>query len=338
MPLNRKWHWWNQLRLADQDIVADIESIGREYDSLKASGKKATDHIEKEIQEAESAINACVVELKRTFFVNRIFIRQTLSRVQVRLILITPRENLDSVWIALRKKWDSIDEDSRRHKTNNYIIQEIDKFFKSPAKGKSSEPAASLLRIRSHMQAIRKYVDDRILADLWSSYSLQRTATLFSWILFGLMGAIVYALLDERAPASGSKAISLCIADLIEMLLFGALGGTISAIMRPVPGTHQKRSSLLLTKFSYMRPLLGAVSGLFLFLLFASQVVNLPSLHYLGVYALAMVVGFSERALISMLSSAANRLNLDISRSIGQGDDAPQRLPKTGGDQSPEDK
>jgi hypothetical protein len=165
------------------------------------------------------------------------------------------------------------------------------------------------------MRAIRKFIDDGLVLELSAAYSLKRSAeALVVYLSLLVVGIMVF--LHQSRPCSTDPLVACWSSpNALGLALFGALGGTISAIVRPTPGKDGKGLNLL-SRFSFIRVLLGGVSGLFLFLLFSSGVVHLP-LPYLGICALAMAFGFSEQALIGALSAMANQIDADITRSTG---------------------
>jgi hypothetical protein len=313
MSIHRDWPRPSRWRLADQDVIADLEWIRRELRFLQIS--KAAPEIL--IQQWETAINDCAKEIKEHFLLtNRIFLRQTLAQIQQEIILVTPREKLDAIWITLKKKLDSIDDDDKKDSPAEKLVKKIDEFFSSEVQAKDAEPIA-----RRRIRAVRKFIDDGLMLDLAAAYSLKRTAEALVFYLFVLLSGILVFLFENDRCSTGGIAACRTPSGAMGLALFGALGGTISAILRPNPGKSDKgdksnRGLNLLTQFSFMRVLLGGVSGLFLFLLVRSEVLNVH-LPYLAVCALAMAFGFSERALISALSATANRLDLEIARSTG---------------------
>jgi hypothetical protein len=324
MPVNEEWPPYCRWRLFDQDVIADLGSIRRELQFLRTSNAGVPDAI---VQDLEKVIDACAEEVgKHFFFTNRIFIRQSLAEVRQELILIMPRSSLDSVWMALKNKLESIEGDGKQdsvkksdQKNRDTVFEEIDDFFESEESTPSEECRLFELRVRRHMRAIRKHVDDRLLAELLSASSLQRSAKILVTQLSVLVLTIIIFLHKNHVSTADQIPNGWSTPEALQMSLFGALGGTLSAIVRPTPGKNSNEGlNLPMTRFSFMRPLLGGISGLVLFLLFVSGVINLPKLPYLGACVLALAFGFSERALIGVLSSTANRIDLDITRAMGQ--------------------
>jgi len=289
-------------------VIADLETIRREVQFLRVMKAKVS---EAHIQEWEKAIEDCAKEVRKYFFLtNRIFIRQTLAQIQQELILVTARDNLDGIWIALKRKLESIDEDGKQTSAVRKLVQEAEDFFES-----KEHPEELETSVRRHLRAIRKFIDDGLLLDLASAYSLKRSAEMLVVYLL-VIGTAILVFLFNSTPSPIEKTMHWSPSQVIGLALFGALGGTISAIVRPTPGKDSGGLNLL-TRFSFMRVVLGSVSGLLLFLLFSSGIVQVQ-LPYLGVCALAMAFGFSERALIGALSTTASRIDMEITRATGQ--------------------
>jgi hypothetical protein len=323
----RKWPRYCRWRLADQDVIADIESIRRDFEIIKELDGEKYGRV---IQLCEAALDDCASELKLFWWINRLFIRQTLSQVQQQLILIVPLATLDGLWLALKKRLDTISENEKI----KYFLTDtaaIDRFF-APKADNNAQPENTVgdpdePHVRGKMRAIRKYLDEKLLAELWAAYSLQRTTKFFVFLLLPIVAAIFFLLHVQHSGCLSEKiAGGWSIIHVVTTSVFGALGSLISAVVQPDPGKRvvqpdpgkREEEGLPLTRFSYMRPILGGVSGLFLFLLFGADLLHIPELPFLGVYALAVAFGFSERALISVLSAMANRTGLDIGKNLGQ--------------------
>ena len=90
----------------------------------------------------------------------------------------------------------------------------------------------------------------------------------------------------------------------------GALGGALSGIAKPFGAAPVSSATNVL-----LRPILGSIAGLILYLLIKSNMIELKPL--LSVFV-AMAMGFSETAISGMLREANRSLCDSVTRSVGQ--------------------
>jgi hypothetical protein len=100
---------------------------------------------------------------------------------------------------------------------------------------------------------------------------------------------------------------------IVTAFLAGVLGGIISTVWKP--NEDKESQSLPLVRITFLRPVLGGVAALFLYVLSASEIMVIK---YPGLFAAALAMGFSERAFIGLLNTSAGQIGAGVSRAIGQ--------------------
>jgi hypothetical protein len=198
-------------------------------------------------------------------------------------------------------------------------IRDIEAYLKKVSDGKRAEvqPKGVELEekvVRETIKQIKFSLDDKVVAELWSGMVLQRQLYILGLIALGSLLAMVLVVLYEtcRLPsclgcdpaASGKHGVHATV-------LAGLLGGALSTISQPMA----QATSLPLVKVALIRPLIGAIAGLFLFLVSGQS--DILKFSYPFLYAAAIAIGFSERAFAALMGAAADEISKGVSRALG---------------------
>ena len=144
--------------------------------------------------------------------------------------MVIPFSKLGAKWITLEKRVSKIGEKEAGRWGDKKFREEVGKKLaeKAPERVEESD------KLREELQEMRKFLDDRIILELWSGLRLRRYGTLFI-ILAVLLSGFLIALVcypefgclfyDCVAAGKGVKKHSI-----IGMVVAGALGALVSAL------------------------------------------------------------------------------------------------------------
>jgi len=307
-----RWQWWKVIRATDQNVTADIELARIAILSLSCNTHGNCEQAL--LASCREMLNQCIASQRRLFG-NRIFVRQTLFLILQNLILIIPKEKLPAAWLSIRQRLATIDDSEIIEYKRSKAIDEIDGFMKRLSDAKelagASKIGAKDKIVREKMKEIKSFLDEKVMGELWSSTVLQRQTYILGGLIFCSLSATLLAIWYDTHHSTTPGIFQTTVA--------GLLGGAISTVSQP----SARDSSLPLVRFALIRPLIGAVSGLFLFLI--SGHTDVAKLAYPYTYAMAIAFGFSERAFSTALGSAANAISTDVSKALGHGTKKPSR-------------
>jgi hypothetical protein len=311
-PDQHPWPWWRRLALSDQNITADIEFARVELSGLTELPLKPED---------KNILNNCLYMLQkcidnhRRLIRNRMFVRQTLFTIMQQVILIMPRDNLEATWLALKQRLEANAKPEEEFYTKHHAISDIESFLRGEGHDEKTER-----RVRRLMRRIRFLLDEKILTDLWQAGSLQRLTNFCSMLsLLVILSILVMIALENHCKDVGQILAWSCEVPkdpktgIVTAFLAGVLGGIISTVWKP--NDDKEPQSLPLVRITFLRPVLGGIAALFLYVLSASEIMTIK---YPGLYAAALAIGFSERAFIGLLNTSANQIGAGVSRAIGQ--------------------
>ena len=297
---------------AIKNLTADIEFARVEL-SLAANAANTPDEI-KVSRLCKSMLQKCF-DNNRQVFKNTIFVRQTLFQIMQQLIIFTPRENLKPIWLALKQRLEAAGKADRDYFMKTGTVARIERFLKSDTQNAEVEA-----EIRRLIKRVRSFLDELTMIELWKVYSLQVTNKVCVAFGCALIILIPLAYIFENGCSSEIPwyfQFSGCVRPenhgIVLTCLCGAVGGAISMLFPSSSGSNDR--ALQLVQISVVRPILGGLAGLFLF--FVADP-GLVTLKYPSLYAMAIAIGFSERAFVRMLSSNADRLGNSLTRAIGQ--------------------
>jgi hypothetical protein len=163
---------------------------------------------------------------------------------------------------------------------------------------RDATPSAAALMAAQHLRDEHFENEFRKMAHLWESF------TAITLVMLGLLGLI--AGFNIWQPSVAPKEVSVA-----HLMLFGALGGAVSAL-RPLGSRRRQRlpEVLNLTFINLMRPVLGTAGALAVHLFVAAgggRVLDAALIQGHAALALAFASGFSERLLLSAIASFAGR-------------------------------
>jgi hypothetical protein len=193
---------------------------------------------------------------------------------------------------------------------NSYFGGETKDNGPEPAAGTADQaPAAEeghagsrSMDVRRALRELKIYYDELVALKIWHATAIRwRTATLMVLTVM-LVGAIYRHLAGEPVISQP---------DLIQFILCGALGGTLSSIVRPTP----IEPPLPGATNALLRPVLGGVAALILFSLLQASVfaIDKPAMCYLA----AIAIGFSDGALTNILEKTGQRISESATATVG---------------------
>jgi hypothetical protein len=313
----KQWRWWSVLSAHNQNVTADLEFVRLELARLNASVRDDADI--KILQECERTFLKCLKSHDRFVFKNRIFVRQSILVILENAIMITPPENLRAVWLSVRQRLKALDNPNNLD-IDAHVVESIDAYFNMAVQKPNGAQLAKVdqTEIRAMLREIRTKLDDRLILDYWSGIALQqKTYVLFSIAALSLVLTLATLAYENSCFSTGLLACGLGVAkqhSMIAMTLAGILGGSLSTISQPVPS--DMAGSLPLVRVAFIRPLLGGIAGLFLYLLNSHSAFITAGYPYL--YAAAIAFGFSERAFAGALMNSATEVSKQVGQAIGQ--------------------
>ncbi|HLL02459.1 MAG TPA: hypothetical protein VK539_17890 [Myxococcaceae bacterium] len=213
----------------------------------------------------------------------------------------------DEAWhcfmAAQRMELSALSKEERQHRRTLLLAESADKLEGWRRKSiqrllHDETPSAIALAAALRLRDEHFENEFRKMAHIWEGFIAVSLVMLF---LLGLIAG-----LDIWQPSVPPKEVSVA-----HLLLFGALGGAVSAL-RPIGKRKRQRlpEVLNMTFVNLMRPVLGTAGALAVHLFVAAGGVrfleaNLTQGH--AALALAFASGFSERLLLSAVASFAGR-------------------------------
>jgi hypothetical protein len=130
---------------------------------------------------------------------------------------------------------------------------------------------------------------------------LQRQLTILGLLVACLVtGIVVFSVFHELPIERGGGW-----RDLIYVIAFGALGGTVSSFTPIRDARGRFPEQLALSRVMVVRPLLGAASGLAAYLFLAGGVIDVGRPSEAVLLAVAFAAGFSEKVILRAVSAVA---------------------------------
>ena len=163
------------------------------------------------------------------------------------------------------------------------------------------------MRWRSNLKAVCAFLDDQIILQLWKSLKLRRQSRIFVIFAILLSGLLVAHICYGPCVVDCAEcAASRHPHSPIFMVIAGTLGAFVSMLMKSSIVT--KRGTPL-TNVSIVRPIIGGIAGLFLYL---TTEMDIITVKFPALYAGAIAFGFSERAFSAALSKLAGETEKSI--------------------------
>ena len=304
-----RWLWRRRWVLPLQNFAFEIDAVRSELDELEK--EESLDDEKKEI------LNKCRTLLEKTesafehYFPRELFIWQMLFRIHQDIFLIAPRRELPSRCFVLRKRLDRLGQHEKNASRDRQalgwekwkeLVREAEENLEASKDRKQHD-----MKWRSNLKAACRFLDDQIILELWKSSRLRRQSRIFIIFAVLLSGLLVaHISFDLWAEDCADCIASERPHSPILMFIAGTLGAFVSMLMSSSIGPERGAP---LANVSIVRPILGGVAGLFLYLTSEIDVirVNFPAL-----YAGAVAFGFSERAFSATLTKLAGETEKNI--------------------------
>ena len=163
--------------------------------------------------------------------------------------------------------------------------------------------------LRGELRELRKLLDDRVILALWRTIELRRRGVVCSILAIFLLLVLMVLLASGICFLAGCEDCTNVCKDgtsraysPFAMAIAGALGATLSTLM--ATRVDGKQVSPLLSNVWTVRPVIGAITGVFLFFVTNPMGIAIP---YPGMYAISIAFGFTERAFVSALNQTAGQ-------------------------------
>lgn len=169
------------------------------------------------------------------------------------------------------------------------------------------------MTVRHLIRQVKFLIDDKVVAEYLNAMVLQRKTYFLGIIAVILLISSFSAFAIENNCALSLREIVRCPKNVDGHTLFstvsmGALGAALSTIISP------STSSVPLVRVALVRPVVGAIAGL---LLFIAGYAHVAKFQYPLLYATAFLVGFSERAFTKALGKRVKKISNEMSRALG---------------------
>jgi hypothetical protein len=232
---------------------------------------------------------------------------QILQAVVEDMHMCLPDDMLASRWNTIQKRFDQYNDKEKGRIKNWKNYKACSETFDEPL------PASISNEVRYAMRDLNRFFAEPV------ELEVSRSETIYvrnCWLSLGLiaLGASIAAFgLIHLAPIGAVSGVGAAanhgVGGVGTTALAGALGGTLSAILRPAPV-----AAPLYGEPIFLRPILGGVAGLVLWLLGAASVILVSPFVY---YLIAMSVGFSDGFLAKFLSQASEKVSQRAVQAIG---------------------
>lgn len=315
---------WRRWVLPLQNFEFEIDAVRSELDQLE---KKEFLNDEKLgilkkcrnlLAITESAFYRC--------FPRELFIWQMLFRIRQNILLIAPHEELFAKCFVLKKRLRRLKKDEARNRRNTEckkwkksgwkkwkkLLKAAENGLNDPEKRKQDD-----MKWRSNLKEVCAFLDNQIILQLWKSIKLRRQSRIFVIIVIPLSGLLVAHVCFGLWLVDCAEWVADCakfaatgrLHSPIFMVIAGTLGAFVSMLSS---SSNDSNRGAPLAYVSFVRPILGGISGLFLYL---TTGVGIIKVDFPALYAAAIAFGFSERA----FSAALNRLSGETEKGIEAG-------------------
>ena len=293
-----KFWFWRRIRTSDQDLAADIETVRGLINGISSTSVRTSDQSTlSKLREMQDKYRVCLQSFN-TPFVNVVMIRQNISGIRQDAASLYDRESLAGEWLSLKPRLQQPPDD---HAEYDLAAQEVDKFFDR----RNGGDACDEKYVREVIAKVRSYVDRLVIAEIAKSVIWKRQIyTLTFAICLPLVAAFCYLFLSQTKEEHA----------LATTVVAGAIGSTLSAIAAPSPGGGEDRGYPL-AQFYLVRPVIGAIAGLFLFLAFKNAS-SIADVKFPYLYAAAIALGFAEQRFILALGELSKKISEQAGRGL----------------------
>ncbi len=242
-------------------------------------------------------------------FPRELFIWQSLMLIQQNMLLILPCRQLRAKWRTLSGRLAHLG-DEAAYASLKRRLDDIAKELGECERCSEADDRA----LRHEMVEFRKSLDDRLVLDLWRTVSIRRYGIIFSLSAFACIALLIVLFACSECSNSSNEHWQRPIA----MVVAGFLGGLLSGIATMRYGEQGVRPPL--ASVEVVRPVIGGIAGLFLFLIAEAQVLNIADP---GLFALAIAFGFTELAFYRTLYRIASNVEDRLGKSFAATEDRP---------------
>ena len=294
----RKPRWFLNL----QNFEFEIQAVRSEISRIKKlyledeTDKKKYSYQRGILAECEKLIGSIEGALER-LFPRELFIWQALFLVRQRILLIVPFSELPAQWETLKGRLQRLPKNKRGQYGKKKFIDSV-----SACLNADPPPSEDAEReVRANLIEVRKFLDDKVALELWIAFRLRRYS-----VMFLSLGTVLVAYLVADICILRLECLSQKWSDcsdpysVVAMVAAGSLGALISALSSGLRGERPGNPPLV--HAFLIRPVIGGIAGLFLYLVAQTEVLSIP---YPAMYVVAIAFGFSERAFYRVLGRVA---------------------------------
>lgn len=291
------------IRASSQNLIIEIEAMERDLELFPDTPQN------------RPTIRTCresLVQIRRAANswlrgARSYYIFTSLHWINEKLFEIRDMSQLYQQWLILRDRLYQFS-DEERGKWSKERLDEIDKAFqRSPKEDR-------LKALRSELFALRKLIDQKVALSLWGITQTNASILALTPVLVSLFAGVVAFVGYFH---EGSKTI-----EMLDTILVSSLGATVSTLMSLLHRQDYTAPSLINHSIiNLLRPLIGAVAGLFFYFLLQfllSGIDGLPTgagvanKKILFLYGLAFVFGFSERLFRGSVEAVAKSVESKV--------------------------
>ena len=303
----KQHRWFLNLQNFEFEIQAVRSELAR-LDGLYPKGKEG----DEEHSYQQGVLEEChklIGEIERAYdrFIPReLFIWETLFLVQQRIWLIVPFSELSAKWATLNKRLKDLPKkEGGQYKNKKFVKNITTQLAKGAPLFEGGDSG-----LRSELIEVRRYLDDKVVLELWVAFRLRRYSVMFLILAVVLVAYLVADICILRLECLTQK-WSECSDpySIVAMIVAGSLGALISAL-----SSGLRRKSLgnpPLVQAFLVRPVIGGVAGIFVYLVAQTGTIDIP---YPGMYLVAIAFGFSERAFYGVLGRLAGSTESRVAR------------------------
>lgn len=285
-----------------------MQNLASEIEAAQSDIRRVVSAVELP-EESKATVDRCsellllVIEDYNGRFPHELFIWESLFQIQQDLLLVLPSDQLLAEWDVFQTRISTTQEKGTEFPWEESRLNELAEQLKSLSGSTPSDRG-----VRPRVREIRKYLDDRVVFDLWRSIQIRKFGYSFACLAFALGTVLAVTIYASACQPSQ------CMADSEDYILFGMIvAGSLGASLSALAGVTRfgQDGVPLLSGLQLVRPVVGAVSGLVLYLIWQTEILHV---HGVELYLFAIGFGFSERALFELLGRLAKQMEGHVER------------------------
>ncbi len=334
--------------LVRQDIEADfkrLEGLVADLEKVHSNASPTAGDLKSQIEDLKSSLASKSYGGATYYYYSR------LQNVNVRIIEAAPLSWLYEIWRSLDLRVSTLGkfegEDSLKETRANLDaafrslgyapLPQGDKSFECKVDG--HEQLRAIEVIRGSLISIRKQLDLQSLSGVWQAMAINEALlSIILWMSFLVVGISgIFVAIHGYGWSKELTAFSLCV-------LSGMFGAAISSVS--TIAFDQGGGLPLISKPRHvtLRLLIGAIAGVFVYFLWASQLVKIGANSTVDPsntstvdpsntiwFVLAFGLGFSERIFANTLNQVASALEQRVQAAVGASSGSekqPEKAPK----------